>query len=99
MLHAERSDHLPKWIDATEMHTNLTKKERRTAEAVYITAMDNINTSTGFFPASKSGGSFNPIVAGSSQPLLVAGGLFTTPLDISRSNGPIFKIQTAFNYT
>ena len=26
------------------------------------------------------------------------GGLFTTPLDISRSNGPIFKIQTAFDF-
>ena len=31
--------------------------------------------------------------------LLIQGGLFTTPLDISRSNWPIFKIKTAFDST
>ena len=40
------------------------------------------------------------LVAGSWLPILVAWGLFTTPpLDISRSNWPIFKIQTAFDST
>ena len=39
------------------------------------------------------------LVAGSWLPLLVAGGLFTTPPDISRSNGPIFRMQTAFDST
>ena len=41
------------------------------------------------------------LVAGSWLPLLVAGGLFTTPppLDILSSNGLIFKIQTAFDST
>ena len=37
------------------------------------------------------------LVAGSWLPLLVAGGLFRTPLDISKYNGPIFKIQTKFD--
>ena len=38
------------------------------------------------------------LVAGSWLPLLVAGGLLTTPpLDISRSEVPILKIQTAFD--
>ena len=32
-------------------------------------------------------------------PISGRGGLFRAPLDISRSNGPIFKIQTAFDST
>ena len=39
------------------------------------------------------------LVAGFWLPLLVAGGLFTTLLDISRSDGPIFKTQAAFDST
>ena len=39
----------------------------------------------------------NLLVVGSWLPLLVAGGLFRTPLYISRSKGLIFKIQTAFD--
>ena len=31
------------------MHTGLTKIERRAVEAAYITAEENINTSSGFF--------------------------------------------------
>ena len=41
------------------------------------------------------------LVAGSWLPLLVAGGAVydPPPLDISRSNGPIFKIQTVYDST
>ena len=43
-------------------------------------------------------GSSTLLVAGSWLPLLVArGGCLGPPLHISRSNGPIFKIQTAFD--
>ena len=49
VIHAERTDHLPKWAGASVIHSGLSKIERRAIEAAYITTEENINTSSGFF--------------------------------------------------
>ena len=49
VIHAERTDHLPNWAGATVLHSNLSKMERRAIESAYITAEENVNTSSGFF--------------------------------------------------
>ena len=43
--------------------------------------------------------SLNPISGRLPATPISGRGLLTTPLDISRSNGPIFKIQTVFDST
>ena len=49
VIHAERTDHLPNWSEASVLHKNFSKLSRRAVEAAYITVEKNVNTSSGFF--------------------------------------------------
>ena len=47
-MHADKEGHLPKWNEATALHSNLTKKERWLIEAAYIQTEKVLNVSPGF---------------------------------------------------
>ena len=49
VIHADRHGHLPKWDEATPVHTNLTRIQRWLVEAAYISTEDVTNVSPGFF--------------------------------------------------
>ena len=49
VVHAEQTDHLPNWDEASALHTGFSNLERRAIEAAYIATQDNLNTSSGFF--------------------------------------------------
>lgn len=48
VMHADKEGHLPKWNEATALHSNLTKKERWLIEAAYIQTEKVLNVSPGF---------------------------------------------------
>lgn len=46
--HMDDKDHLPKWDEAKDLKSNLTKQQRKPAESLYITNNENnINKRTG----------------------------------------------------
>ena len=48
VIHAEQTDHLPSWSEASVIHRNLSELERRAVETACITVEENVNTSSGF---------------------------------------------------
>ena len=58
VIHAEHTDHLPNWAEASALHSGHSKLERRAIEAAYITAEENMNTSSGFFRLAKPAAKF-----------------------------------------